>query len=105
GQPVPTLANFTASPPTPAGKKVLFVTDGLPFAGRDVLNLRLAHLALGTARVVSDARVLRCIGKMRMDGGARTPSYRDEIGLVRDGMPLPKLLDVWRESPYTQRRR
>jgi len=104
GQPVPTLANFTASPPMPAGKKVVFVTDGLPFAGRDVLNLRLAHLAAGTARVVSDARVLRCIGKMRMDGGARSPSYRDEIGLVREGMLLPKLLDVWRESPYTQRR-
>ncbi len=104
GNPVPTFGNIAASPPTPAGRKVVFVTDGLPFRGRDVLNLRLGHLGIGTARVVSDAKVVRCIGKMRMDGGIGSPSYRDEIGLVRAGEPLPLLPDVWRPPPLAQRR-
>jgi hypothetical protein len=76
----------------------------MPFVGRDVLNLRLGHLAVGTARVVSDAVIVHCIGKMRMDAGPRSPSYRDEIGLVRDGAPLPVLSNVWRQSPYAPRR-
>ncbi|MCC6765725.1 MAG: hypothetical protein IT293_13790 [Deltaproteobacteria bacterium] len=96
----------TTSPPTPAGKKVLFVTDGVPFTRRgDVLNVRLGHLALGTARVVSDARVVHCVGKMRMDGGLRLPSYRDEIGLVRAGTLLPALPATWKPSPYGPPRR
>lgn len=99
-----TFGNVNASAPTPAGKRVVFVTDGLAFPGRDVLNLRLGHLAIGTARVVSDAVVVHCIGKMRMDGGEGTPSYRDEIGLVRDGAPLPVLPSVWRLSPSAHRR-
>jgi len=85
-------------------RAVVFVTDGLPFVGRDVLNIRLGHLGTGTARVVSDAVIVHCIGKMRMDGGPGSPSYRDEIGLVRDGMPLPVLSNVWRQSPYARRR-
>ena len=104
GRVVSTFGNIAASPPTPAGKKVVFVTDGLPFVGRDVLNIRLGHLGTGTARVVSDAVIVHCIGKMRMDAGPRHPSYRDEIGLVRDGMPLPVLSNVWRQSPYARRR-
>lgn len=100
GRVVSTFGAVT-SPPTPAGKKVVFVTDGTPFTRRDdVLNVRLGHLALGTARVVSDARIVHCVGKMRMDAGMRTPSYRDEIGLVRAGTPLPSLPTVWKASPY-----
>lgn len=95
-----TFGNIASSPPTPAGKKVVFVTDGMPFAGDDVLNLRLGNLAMGTARVVSDAVVVRCVGKMRMDGGVGVPSYRDEIGLVRDGEPLPDLGGLWKVAPY-----
>jgi hypothetical protein len=106
GQLMQTFGNIAASPPTPAGKKVVFVTDGMPFAARDVLNLRLGHLSIGTARVVSDAVVVRCIGKMRMDGGVGSPSYRDEIGLVRAGAPLPALPATWGgPPPYAMRRR
>jgi len=47
-----TFGNIPASPPTPAGKKVVFVTDGMPFEGDDVLNLRLGHVPRGTARVI-----------------------------------------------------
>jgi hypothetical protein len=104
GQRMSTFGNIAASPPTPAGKKVVFVTDGSPFAGRDVLNLRLAHLAIGSARVVSDAVVVHCVGTMRMDGGARSPSYRDDIGLVRAGAPLPVLDDIWKDPPHASGR-
>jgi hypothetical protein len=105
GRVLSTFGNIAASPPIPAGKKVVFVTDGLPFVGRDVLNLRLGHVALGTARVVSDAVLVHCVGKMRMDGGLGSPSYRDEIGLVRAGAPLPVLPSIWKASPYAPRRR
>lgn len=88
------------SPPTPAGRKVTFVTDMLHFANRpDLLNVRVGHLSVGTARVVSDARVVRCIGKMRMDGGAHMASYRAEIGLVRAGEPLPVMSRIWDAPP------
>jgi hypothetical protein len=40
-----------------------------------------------------------------MDPGPKSASYRDEIGLVREGMPLPTLSNVWRQSPYAPRRR
>jgi hypothetical protein len=105
GKPVSTFGNIAASPPIPAGKKVVFVTDIMPFVGRDVLNVRLGHLAIGTARVVSDARIVHCVGKLHMDPGPRSPSYRDEIGLVREGTPLPTLSSIWRQSPYAPRRR
>lgn len=95
------MLGTSVSPPVPAGTKVVFVTDGMPFANRpDVANVRLGHLSIGTARVVSDARVVHCVGKMRMDAGRGTPSYRDEIGLVRDGAPLPELSRIWKRSPY-----
>ena len=84
------------SPAVPAGKKVVFVTDGMYFTNRpDVQNLRLGHLSIGSARVISDATIVHCVGKMRMDPGVRAPSYRDEIGLVRAGQPLPKLIERW----------
>ena len=101
GRLVSQFGNISASPPTPAGKKVAFVTDGMPFEDRpDVLNLRLGHLQRGTARVISDATVVRCIGRMRMDGGAHLSSYREDIGLVRAGEPLPELPRYWRAAPY-----
>ena len=102
---VSTFGNLPASPPTPAGKKVVFVTDGMHFEGDDVLDLRLGHLSIGTARVVSDAEIVHCVGKIRMDGGARSPSYRDEIGFVRAGEPLPVLPDVWSAPPQPSPRR
>jgi hypothetical protein len=85
------------SSPLPAGRKVTFITDGLFFKNRpaDFLNVRLGHLAIGTARVISDARVVRCIGKMRMDPGFHAASHRDEIGLVREGAPLPVMSRIW----------
>lgn len=105
GRPASMLGE-TDTPPVPAGTKVVFVTDGMPFANRpDVRNVRLGHLSIGTARVVSDARVVHCIGKMRMDGGRNAPSYRDEIGLVRDGRPLPELSRIWKRAPYAAPRR
>lgn len=88
-----------ASPPVSAGKKVVFVTDGMHFPGDDVLNLRLGHLPIGTARVVSDAVIVHCIGKIRMDPGEHSPSYRDEIGFVRAGEPLPVVSDRWSAPP------
>lgn len=101
GRLVSQFGNVAASPPTAAGTKVAFVTDGMPFANRpDLSNLRLGHLQHGTARVISDATVARCIGRMRMDGGARLPSYREEIGLVRAGQPLPDLPKYWKVAPY-----
>lgn len=100
GRQVSQFGNIPASP-APAGKKVTFVTDGMWFKNRpDVSNLRLGHLQRGTARVISDATVVRCIGRMRMDGGLGSPSYRDEIGLVRAGQPLPDLPKYWTVAPY-----
>jgi hypothetical protein len=105
GRQVSTFGNIPASPAAPAGKKVVFVTDGEHFEGDDVLNLRLGHLSIGTARVVSDAEVVHCVGKIRMDAGAQSPSYRDEIGFVRDGQPLPVLGDRWSAPPRPSPRR
>jgi hypothetical protein len=105
GRPISPLGNIPASPPTPAGQKVVFVTDGTHFVGDDVLNLNLGHLASGTARVVSDAEIVHCIGKIRMDAGIRSASYRDEIGFVREGEPLPELADRWQVPPRSSPRR
>ena len=98
-------ADDPISPPVPAGKKVVFVTDGMYFKNRGVLNIRLGHLSIGAARVVSDASILHCVGKMRMDAGLRDPSYRDEIGLVREGEPLPVLPERWVARPRPSPRR
>jgi hypothetical protein len=99
GRPISTFG-AVHSPPIPAGKKVVFVTDGTYFQNRDdVVNLRVGHLSIGTARVVSNARVVRCLGKIRMDGGVHESSYRDDIGLVRAGRPLPDLGTTWARGP------
>lgn len=77
----------------PAGKKIVFVSDSYYFQKRDVIDVRLAHLPSGTARIASDARTVRCQGKIRFDGGARAPSYWRDIGLVRAGaLPAPEPL-------------
>ena len=49
--------------------------------------------------------IVHCVGKIRMDGGARSPSYRDEIGFVRAGQPLPVLADGWSAPPRPSPRR
>jgi len=106
GRPVSMFGVGRVTPPLPAGKKVVFVTDGMYFARRpDVANVALGHLPMGTARVVSDAAIVHCIGKIRFDAGARSPSWRDEIGLVRAGAPFPSLPPQWSLSPHVPRRR
>ncbi len=106
GRPISMFGVGRVTSPLPAGKKVVFVTDGMPFARRaDVTNVGLGHLPMGTARVVSDATIVHCIGKLRLDAGARSPSWRDEIGLVRAGMPFPSLPPQWSLSPFAPRRR
>jgi len=78
----------------PAGKKIVFVTDGYYFRKRDVIDVRLAHLTGGTARIVSDARNVRCLGKIRFDGGADSASRMRDIGLFRaSATPAPE--PVW----------
>jgi hypothetical protein len=74
---------------TPPGKKVVFVTDGRYFKGRDVFDVRLGHLTGGPARVMSDAERVRCMGKIRFDGGKRLPSRWRGIGFYREGDPIP----------------
>lgn len=106
GRPVSTFGTVRVPPPLPAGKKVVFVTDGMHFEHRaDVTNVALGHVPMGTARIVSDATIVHCVGKLRLDAGARSPSWRDEIGLVRAGTPLPSLPRQWRLSPYAAGRR
>lgn len=65
------------------GKKLLFVSDPTYFRHRDVIDMRVAHLPDGTARIVSDARILHCRGKIRFDAGVGRPSYMRSIGLYR----------------------
>lgn len=79
-------------PNVPPGKKVVFVSDATHYQNRDVVNIRLAHFGDGTARVLSDARILHCMAKMRFDPGARYSSYWRGMGLYREGVgatPLP----------------
>jgi hypothetical protein len=40
-----------------------------------------------------------------MDAGIRSASYRDEIGFVREGEPLPELADRWQVPPRSSPRR
>ena len=80
----------------PAGKKVVFVSDGTYFKNRDVIDVRVAHLARGTARVVSDARIVRCMGKMRFDPGALLPSRWTGTGMVREGVGATPAPEPWR---------
>jgi hypothetical protein len=67
----------------PAGKKTVFVSDALYYPHRDVINVSVAHFVNGTARVVSDARVIHCMAKMRFDPGALAPTYWRSMGLYR----------------------
>ena len=74
----------------PAGKKIVFVSEATYFRNRDVINVRVGHFGPGSARVISDARIVRCLGKMRFDPGALHPTYWRGMGLVREGMPMPE---------------
>ena len=65
------------------GKKLLFVSDPTYFRNRDVIDMRLGHLSTGTARIVSDARILHCRGQIRFDPGVGRPSSMRSIGLYR----------------------
>jgi hypothetical protein len=70
----------------PPGKKVVFVTDATYFRKRDVFDVRLGHLTGGPARVISDAKIVRCMGKIRFDAGVHIPSRWDTIGFYRAGV-------------------
>lgn len=79
-------------PNVPAGKKIVFVTEGTHFRNRDVIDVRAGHFTDGTARVLSDARIVHCMGRMRFDPGARAKTYWRSVGLYRDGVgatPVP----------------
>lgn len=78
----------------PTGKKVVFVGDATYFPDRDVINVRVGHFSEGTARVISDAEHVRCMGKMRFDPGGRSTAYWRGMGLRRDGEP-PPAKDPW----------
>jgi hypothetical protein len=104
GRPI-SMANRSVAT-IPPGKKILWVTDLMHFERRpDVTSLGIAHLSRGTARVVSDATIVHCVGKIRFDAGARMPSWRDEIGLTREGLPLPTMSPYWLTDPHAPRRR
>ncbi len=91
GKPV-TLFGPSLVPRWLPGKKLLFVSDPTYFRNRDIIDMRVAHLASGTARIISDARILHCRAKMRFDAGAGRPSYVRGVGLYRAGVgatPVP----------------
>lgn len=72
------------------GKKLLFVSDPMYFQKRDVIDMRVGHLSGGTARIVSDARAIHCLAKIRFDAGVGRPSYIRSVGLYREGRaPAP----------------
>jgi len=72
------------------GKKLLFVSDPTYFPKRDIIDMRVGHLSGGTARIVSDARAIHCIAKIRFDAGVGRPSYIRSVGLYREGRaPAP----------------
>ncbi len=78
--------------PWPPGKKIVFVSDNTYFLGREVIDMRVSHFSEGTARIISDARIIRCLAKMRFDPGARAKSYLRGVGLYREGVgatPVP----------------
>jgi hypothetical protein len=80
----------------PPGKKIVFVTDAEYFKNRDVTNMHVGHLGGGTARVISDARVVRCMGKMRFDPGPGRASRWTGTGMVRDGVGATPAPEPWR---------
>jgi hypothetical protein len=82
------------------GKKLLFVSDPTYFHKRDVVDMRVGHLAAGTARIVSDARILHCRGQIRFDPGAGRPSYMRSIGLYRVSPgATPPSVEWWEGAP------
>jgi hypothetical protein len=74
------------------GKKIVFVSDVTYYRNRDVIDMRVAHFVDGTGRVLSDARIIHCMAKMRFDPGALHPTYWRSMGLYRAGAgatPVP----------------
>jgi hypothetical protein len=79
-------------PNWPPNKKIVFVSDPTYFKHRDVIDVRVSHLADGTARIISDAHVIHCRAKIRFDPGAGAKSYSRSMGLYREGVgatPVP----------------
>lgn len=79
-------------PNVPPGKKVIFVSEAGHYRNRDVVVVRVGHFGDGTARVVSDARIIHCMARMRFDPGALAPTYWRSMGLYREGTgatPVP----------------
>jgi len=79
-----TLFGPNTIPSWAPGKKLLFVSDPTYFQKRDIIDMRVGHLSGGTARIVSDARAIHCIAKIRFDAGAGRPSYIRSVGLYRE---------------------
>jgi hypothetical protein len=86
-----TLFGASVIPNVPAGKKIVFVTDATHHRNRDVIDVRASHLGGGTARVISDARVVHCTSKMRFDPGPRAKTYWRSTGLHREGAAAPSV--------------
>lgn len=85
GRPVPFFGTNRIDP-WPSGAATTIVGDGRYYQNRpDVRSMRLGHLTAGTARVVSDARMIRCQGRMRFDGGWGLRTKWDGIGFAREG--------------------
>jgi hypothetical protein len=72
-------------PSVPPGKKVIFASEIGHFRNRDVVAVRVGHFSDGTARVVTDARIIHCMAKMLFDPGPSVPSYWRGMGLHREG--------------------
>ncbi len=79
-------------PNVPPGKKVIFASEAGHLRNRDAVIVRVGHFSDGTARVVSDARIIHCIARMQFDPGALAPTYWRSMGLYREGTgatPVP----------------
>jgi len=73
-------------PNVPPGKKVTFVSEAGHYHDRlEVVVVRIGHFSGGGARVVSDARIIHCMGRMRFKPGPLTPTYWRSMGFYREG--------------------
>ena len=86
-----TLFGASVIPNVPPGRKIVFVSEASPFHNpdpkyRDLYDVKASHMAGGVARVVSDAKVVHCIGKMRFDPGALAKTYWRGMGFYREGV-------------------
>ncbi len=86
-----TLFATSVVPSVPPGRKIVFVTDGTPFRNpdakvRDLYDVRAAHMSGGVARVISDATIVHCMGKMRFDPGVGAKTYWRSMGIYREGV-------------------